>query len=91
MIKAKQEKGGCKRGQGDAAYHRRVEEDLCGKETREQKPEGRKPGRAQPSKGRPCGKSRGWGRSEPPGDWQGDTSEGTRPWWREGKDRPREE
>lgn len=53
MIEAKQEKEGCERGQGDAAYHRRVEEDLCGKETREQKLEGRKPGRAQPSKGRP--------------------------------------
>lgn len=52
MIKAKQKKGGWERGPRDAAYDRLVEEDLCGKETREQKLEGRKPGRAQPSAGR---------------------------------------
>lgn len=61
MINAKQKKEGWERGQRGAAYNRPVEEDLCGKETREQKPEGRKPGRAQPSKGRPPREEQGPG------------------------------
>ena len=70
-----------------------MEEDLCGKETQEQKPEERKPGRAQPSKGRLLREKQGLGAlgrfTEQQGDRQGDTGEGTRQRRREGKDRPR--